>query len=233
MTARHFKQSRPFTKTLISRHFNYLSIGLAYKFAFDLTGISRSFFREIAKVSEQRNIHRKLGSIAEHMMNKFNLKEATGLPLNDAVTLLNDMVDIYAKNLSQEEDFRRTEKRALLLPHCARKYMDNRCQAKFDPQLSTYRCQHCSQDCLISQGVEIGESHGYDVYVLPGGSCIHKLLIHCNYDGIVGVACPNEIQLGMQELDGVMPFQAVPLLRNGCSNTKYNPETLEDVLINS
>jgi len=203
---------------------------LAYKFSFDLTGISRSFFREIARVSDQRNIHRRLGGIAEHMMNKFNFREVTGLPLNDAVTLLNDMVDIYAKNLSQEEDFKKTQRRALLLPHCARKYMDKRCQAEFDPRLSTYKCQHCSEDCLVSKAVDIGEAHGYDVYVLPGGSCLHKLLTNCDYDGVVGVACPNEVQLAARELEDVMPFQAVPLLRNGCSNTEFNLDTLGDTL---
>jgi len=203
---------------------------LAYKFAFDLTGLSRSFFKEIAKVSDQKNLHRKLGTLIERMVETFNIREVTGLPLSDAVTLLNDMVDIYARNLAQEDSFKKAKRRALLLPHCARKYMDGRCQAKFDPRFSTYQCQHCSEDCLVNQAVRMGEKKGYDVYVLPGGSCIPKILSQRHYDGIIGVACPNEIEMGIRELGAVLPFQAVPLLRNGCANTVFNLDTLEQVL---
>jgi hypothetical protein len=203
---------------------------LAYKFAFDLTGLSRSFFREIAKISDQKSLHRKLGSIAEHTIDTFNIREITGLPLSDAVTLINDMVDIYARNLAQDEAFRKTTRRALLLPHCARKFMDRRCQAEFNPLYSAYECRQCSEDCLINQAVRLGGEKGYDVYVLPGGSCIPKLLAQRKYDGLVGVACPNEIQMGVREIGREMPYQAVPLLRNGCANTEFNLETLGDVL---
>lgn len=206
---------------------------MAYKFAFDLTGLSRSFFREIIKVSDQRNIHRKFGSIVEHMIDAFNIPEVTGLPLNDAVTLINDMVDIYARNLSQEETFKKTTKRALLLPHCSRKYMDRRCHAEFNPKLSTYECQHCSEDCLVNKAVKMGREKGYDVYILPGGSCIPKLLLQRKYDGVIGVACPNEIQMGVREFGRALPYQAVPLLRNGCANTEFNLETLSEVLAES
>jgi hypothetical protein len=203
---------------------------LAYKFSFDLTGLSRSFFREIAKISDEKSLHRKLGNFAEHTIDTFNIPEITGLPLSDAVTLINDMVDVYARNLSQEEAFRRTEKRALLLPHCARKYMDHRCQAEFDPRISSYQCRQCSPDCLVNQACQAARKKGYDVYVLPGGSCIGKLLSQRQYDGVVGVACPNEIQLGIRELGKTVPYQAVPLLKNGCANTEFNLETLDEVL---
>lgn len=206
---------------------------MAYKFAFDLTGLSRSFFREIIKVSDQRNIHRKFGSIVEHMIDAFNIPEITGLPLNDAVTLINDMLDIYARNLSQEESFKKTTKRALLLPHCSRKYMDHRCHAEFNTKLSTYECQHCSEDCLVNKAVKMGREKGYDVYILPGGSCIPQLLTQRKYDGVVGVACPNEIQMGVREFGRALPYQAVPLLRNGCANTEFNLETLSEVLAES
>jgi len=204
---------------------------MAYKFSFDLTGLSRSFFREIAKVSDQRDLHRKLGAMAEHVITAFNIPEVTGLPLSDAVTLVNDMIDIYARNLAQQESFRRSSKRALVLPHCSRKYMDNRCQAEFDPKLSTYSCRHCSQDCVVNKAVRLGEQEGYDVYVLPGGSCIPKLLANRPYNGVVGVACPNEIQMGIRQYGNVVPYQAVPLLRNGCANTEFNMDTLREVLV--
>lgn len=204
---------------------------MAYKFNFDLTGISRSFFRELAKISDQKGVHRRIGGTARSIIKRFKIQSVTGLPLSEAVTVIEDLVDIHAKNLSLEEEFERTDNRALFLPHCSRKYMDHRCQAEFIPELSTYKCQHCSEDCSINKATKIGESAGYDVYILPGGSCIPKILRENNYEGIVGVACPHEIQLGMKQLEKIgVPYQAIPLLRNGCSNTEFNMETLKQAL---
>ncbi|KXA99746.1 hypothetical protein AKJ48_01795 [candidate division MSBL1 archaeon SCGC-AAA261O19] len=204
---------------------------MAYEFNFDLTKVSRSFFRELAKFSDHKGIHRKIGDFVKSVIDRFKIQRLTGLPLSDAVKVIDDLVDIYAKNLSHEEEFEKTANRALFLPHCSRKYMDQRCQAEFDPKLSTYKCQHCSEDCLINKASEIGEERGYDTYILPGGSCIPKILNGRNYEAVVGVACPHEIQLAMRHLEEIgLPYQSVPLLRNGCSNTEFNLETFEQTL---
>jgi hypothetical protein len=204
---------------------------MAYKFNFDLTGMSRSFFRELAKFSDQKGVHRRIGGTARSMIKKFKIQSVTGLPLSEAVTVIEDLVDIHAKNLSLEEEFERTDNRALFLPHCSRKYMDRRCQAEFVPELSTYKCQHCSEGCMVNAATKMGESAGYNVYILPGGSCIPQILRENNYEGVVGVACPHEIQLGMKQLEKMgVPYQAIPLLRNGCSNTKFNMENLKQAL---
>lgn len=206
-------------------------ISIAYEFDFDLTKVSRSFFRRLAKFSDHWDIHRKIGGLVESIIDRFNIQKITGLPFSDAVKVIDDLVDIYAKNLSQEEEFKKSKNRALLLPHCSRKYMDQRCQATFDSELSTYECQHCSEDCLINRASKIGEEEGYDVYVLPGGSCIPKILKKGDYSGVVGVACPHEIQLGLGFLENTqIPYQSVPLLRNGCSNTEFNLETFQQIL---
>lgn len=204
---------------------------MTYEFDFDLTGVSRSFFREIAKFSEKKGLHRGLGGIVENVVNRFKIQEMTGVPVSDITKVVNDMIDIHARNLSQEEEFEETNERALFLPHCARKFMDNRCQANFDQELSTYRCNHCSEDCLINKASQIGEENGYDVYVLPGGSCIPKIMNGKDYDGVVGVACADEIQLGINYLEKTdVLYQGVPLLKNGCSNTEFNLETFKQTL---
>lgn len=204
---------------------------MAYKFNFDLTRIPRSFFRELAKFSDQKGVHRKIGGVVRSIIRKFKIQSVTGLPLSEVVTVIEDLMDIYAKNLLLEEEFGKTDNRALFLPHCSRKYMDRRCQAEFVPALSTYRCRHCSEDCLINQATRMGESAGYDVYILPGGSCIPQILRENNYEGVVGVACPFEIKLGIGQLEKMgVPYQAIPLLRNGCSNTEFNVENLKQAL---
>ena len=204
---------------------------MAYKFTFDLSQFSQSFFREIAKFSERRSIHKKIGKTARQLVEKFKVHKMTGLPVSDALMIIEDMIDTYMKNLSRRESFLKTNKRALLLPHCSRKYMDGRCKAKFVPELSYYECSRCSEDCKINQATQIARKKGYDVYILPGGSCIRKILSENNYDGVVGVACCEEIKLAENFLEKMhISAQAVPLIKNGCSGTKFNMETLKKTL---
>lgn len=204
---------------------------MAYKFDFDLTRVSNSFFKEIVKFSDRNSIHRKIGNVIESAVDKFKIQSLTGLPVSDAVKVINDLLDIHAKNLSNEEEFKKSDNRALFLPHCSRKYMDRKCQAEFNPELSTYDCRHCSEDCLVSKTSKIGEDRGYEIYILPGGSCIPRILNKKNYDAVVGVACPHEIKLSIDTMgeEGI-PYQAIPLLKNGCSETKFSMETFEKVI---
>jgi len=204
---------------------------MPYKFTFDLSRIPRFFFTEITKVAYQRGMHKKVGRTAHEIIKKFKIQEATGLNLSDAVLLLQDLIDVQARNLLEREKFTQTRKRALFLPHCSRKYMDNRCEAVFDPNVPSYICAHCSPDCLINKAVSFAEKKGYDVYVLPGGSCVSKILNAEKYEGVVGVACGEEIRLSGKILKSMeMAGQAVPLIKNGCANTVFNIETLLKIL---
>jgi len=204
---------------------------MPYKFTFDLSKISRLFFKEIAKVSYQKGMHKKVGRTVHGIIRRFKIQEATGLNLSDAVLLLEDLIEIQARNLFEREGFVQTRKRALFLPHCSRKYMDSRCKAMFDPDIPSYKCAHCSPDCLINQAVSFAEMKGYDVYVLPGGSCVPKILKAKHYEGVVGVACGEEIKLGGKIVKSMgMAGQTVPLVKNGCANTSFNLETLFGVL---
>jgi hypothetical protein len=200
---------------------------MPYKFTFDLSKIPRFFFTEITRTSYQKGLHKKMGQGARKIIKKFKIQEATGLDLSDAVVLLEDLMDLQARNLLERERFAQTKKRVLFLPHCARKFMDNRCKAVFNPNMPSYVCGRCSQDCLVNKAVSVAMKKGYDVYVVPGGSCIPKILEAKGYEGVVGVACGEETRLS-GELLGKMGLagQAVPLIKNGCANTVFNIETL-------
>jgi hypothetical protein len=204
---------------------------MPYQFNFDLTRVSRFFFREVAEAAHKRKLHRRIGEVALHLLERFRIQEITGLDVTQALMLLEDLIDIQMKNLSNRERFLKTCRRVLLLPHCSRKYMDNRCKAVFDRSIPSYSCSHCSPDCLIGQATLVGEKRGYDVYVLPGGSCIHQILQKGRYEALVGVACGEEIKLaeGLLEKTG-LPGQTVPLIKNGCADTKFNIQALEKVL---
>ena len=78
---------------------------------------------------------------------------------------------------------------------------------------------------------KIAKEKGYDVYVLPGGSCVPKILKAHKYEGIVGVACGEEVKMSLDLLSSMSVVgQSVPLLKNGCSNTVFNLETLTKTL---
>jgi hypothetical protein len=204
---------------------------MPYKFTFDLSRIPRFFFTEIAKASYQKDMHKKVGRTAQKMIKKFKVQEVTGLNLSDAVLLLQDLIDMQARNLLERDKFVQTRKRALFLPHCSRKYMDSHCKAVFDPKIPSYICAHCSPDCSVNKAVSFAEKKGYDVYILPGGSCVPKILEAKHYEGIVGVACGEEIKMSGEMLKGMgVAGQAVPLIKNGCANTIFNIETLINIL---
>jgi hypothetical protein len=204
---------------------------MPYKFIFDLSRISRFFFTELARVGYEKGMHKKVGKTAQDMIRKFKIQEATGLDVSDAVVLLEDLIDLQARNLVEREKFVQTKKRVLLLPHCSRKYLDNRCHAVFDSEIPSYLCGHCSPDCLVNRAVCLAEKKGYDVYILPGGSCVPKILKTKHYEGVVGVACGEETKLSGEMLKTMdVAAQSVPLIKNGCANTIFNIETLLKIL---
>jgi len=204
---------------------------MPYRFTFDLSRLSRFFFTEVATTAYQRGMHRKVGKTAQDMIRKFKIQEATGLNLSDAVTLLEDLIDVQARNLIERERFVQTKRRALLLPHCSRKFMDGRCKATFDPALPSYICAHCSPDCQIGQAEALAKERGYDVYILPGGSCIPKILNANRYEGVIGVACGEEVRTGGETLKAFnICGQSVPLIKNGCANTVFNIQNLSKIL---
>jgi hypothetical protein len=204
---------------------------MPYNFIFDLSKVPRFFFTEIALISYQKGMHKTFLKTLQEIINKFRIQEATGLNLNDAVVLLQDLIDLQAVNMIERGKFLQTKKRALFLPHCSRKYLDSRCKAVFDSSIPSYVCAHCSPDCLVNESDTLAKQRGYDVFVLPGGSCIPKILGNRRYEGIVGVACGEEIKVLGPLLNSMdVAGQSIPLIKNGCANTVFNMESLVKVL---
>jgi hypothetical protein len=204
---------------------------MPYKFTFDLSKLPRFFFSEIAIMSYQKGVHKTFLNTLKGIIKRFKIQEATGLNLSDAVVLLQDLIDLHGINLIQRNKFLKTKKRALFLPHCSRKFMDNRCQAVFDSSIPSYNCKHCSRDCLVSKANRLAENKGYDVYVVPGGSCVPTIVKKLRYEGAIGIACGEEMKLSGNVLGSMeVAGQAIPLIKNGCANTVFNIETLQKTL---
>jgi uncharacterized protein len=204
---------------------------MPYKFTFDLSKVPRFFFTEIAMISYQKGMHKSFLSTLNDLILKFKIQEATGLNLSDAVALLQDLIDLQAINSLERGRFLQTKKRALFLPHCSRKFMDGRCKATFNPDTPSYTCMHCSEDCIVNKADQYARKKGYDVFLLPGGSCIPKIIKNSRYEGIVGVACGEEMKIMGPLINGMdITGQGIPLLKNGCACTVFNMETLRKVL---
>jgi hypothetical protein len=204
---------------------------MPYKFTFDLSKVSKFFFTELTTVSYQTGIHTTVLKTSMDIIKKFKIEEATGLNINDAVVLLNDLMNMQAENMIERNKFLKSKKRALLLPHCSRKYLDSRCKAVFDTNIPSYVCSHCSESCMVSQADKIAKERDYDVFVLSGGSCIPKILNSSKYEGAIGVACGEEVKMLRPLLNNMnIAGQAIPLLKNGCANTVFSIETLEKTL---
>jgi uncharacterized protein len=198
-----------------------------YKFTFDISKAPQNFFIELAIVSNQMGMQKVFSKTLQLLIRKFRIQEVTGLNIQDAVVLIQDLLQIQTLNLMQKQEFLNTKKRALFLPHCCRKYMDSQCQAVFEPKLPSYVCAHCSSDCYVNKAERIAREKGYDFYVLSGGSCMPNILKQKNYAGVVGVACGAEVIMSGKKLSSMgVAWQSVPLLKNGCAKTFFNLETL-------
>ena len=204
---------------------------MSYDFTFDLTALSQALFKDIANFSEKEKVHKKMSDIARNLVKKFRVEKITGLSLSDSITLVEDLINIHIKNTITKKYFVSTKKRALFLPHCCRKFMDSRCKADFDSETSSYICNHCSKDCMVNQATKLAKKEDYDVYILAGSSCVKKILQKNAYEGIIGIACTEELRLATKFFDGcnISP-QGVPLIKNGCSETRFSFDTLKRII---
>ena len=200
---------------------------MPYKFTFDISKKKYHFFTRIMIVGYQKGISKVFFKNLQSIIRKLRLQKATGFNLEDNIMILQDLVDMNYLNLIQRKKFLQTKNRALFLPHCSRKFMDNRCKAIFEASLPSYICAHCSPDCGVNKADHVAKEKGYDIYVLPGGSCIPKILKTMQYKGIVGVACGEEAKMSGELLTSLgVAWQSVPLLKNGCASTVFKIETL-------
>lgn len=207
---------------------------MAYKFTFDLTKLPEELFVETDKISSKKIKRKEISSIAEQLVYKFKIDKLTGLTFKDAKILIEDIIEIQQKNRLLNKYFQKGNDKALFLPHCCRKFMDSNCKAIFEPETSSYTCRHCSKDCMVSQATRYAKEKGYDVYVLPGASCLSKIFEKRSYDAVIGVACTDEIKLAAKSLLKLkIPSQAIPLLKNGCSCTIFSLTSLIEILTKS
>jgi hypothetical protein len=136
---------------------------------------------------------------------------------------------IELRNAVYEADFKKVpfEERAIFLPHCS---MNRKvCKATQDDE--GHHCKGCG-GCEIDKVVKFAKKLGYkQIYIVPGGSMVKKILEKNKPKAVVGVSCFHEAIMAfeMVKFVNVIP-QAVLLLRDGCKDTQINLPLIEEKL---
>lgn len=154
----------------------------------------------------------------------FGTKDAvrSGLQFIGADTASIDMVYIELKNKLNKTSFSKIpySERTLFLPQCLRN--SEHCPSKLMDK--GFVCEECGS-CSICEMKTEAEKLGYKVHIVPGGSMVFKIIKANNQKGYVGVACYFELVEAFEQLTAMnLPFQGVPLLRDGCKDTVMDVE---------
>ena len=142
--------------------------------------------------------------------------------LND---LLIDEISIDLRNRINREKFSKLDAQdvIMVLPHCLR---STSCPAKLGE--SGLECVECG-GCCIGTIKCISDMKGIDMYIVPGSTFIKNVLKKRPFKGVIGVACPIDLNLAMMSLDSYCP-QGVYLLRDGCINTLVDVDEVIELI---
>ncbi|WP_319506939.1 DUF116 domain-containing protein [uncultured Methanolobus sp.] len=132
---------------------------------------------------------------------------------------------VSLKNISNRNDFRKTQKRMIITPHCMRS-MD--CPASSTK--TGIQCISCGK-CIFSKLKEDAEKYGYDLYIVTGSSFVKHVLKEKNYDAALLIACDYELNKVMMGLKGQkIVTYGIPMLNDGCFNTEVEYGNVLDTL---
>jgi hypothetical protein len=133
-------------------------------------------------------------------------------------------------NIRNEEAFKKIppSQCALFLPHCLR--IAERCKATYNEE--GLQCKHCNKDCKINQLTRSAEKLGYRCFVVPGGAMVFNIAKKYKPQGVVAVACLNELREGtaLTENEYNVPFQIIQLRKDGCVNTDVYLDNVIEVM---
>lgn len=108
-------------------------------------------------------------------------------------------------------------KRAVFLPQCLR---DPRCPAPLSAE--GIQCVGCGR-CGIAAVKKEAEDLGYLFFIAPGSTLIKRMVKKYRPEAVLGVGCFMEVKEGTEMMASVgLPVQAIPLLRDGCVDTRVN-----------
>jgi hypothetical protein len=117
--------------------------------------------------------------------------------------------------------------RILLLPQCLRK-ID--CPATLN-SLKGFECKNCGR-CGVGDLIKFCNELGIQVFIIPGGSFVKKVVKLTRPKAIIGVGCHIELREGSLVLDYLkIPGRGISLEKDGCIETKVNFEKIKKALL--
>lgn len=117
-------------------------------------------------------------------------------------------------------------RRLLLLPHCLRNTKE--CPGTYN-SLGLH-CAGCGA-CPIGPLKARAETLGYRVLVAEGTSAVTGEILSEDLDAVLGVACLDSLEKSFTRVrEFGCPALAVPLLRNGCADTRVEIPVIEELL---
>lgn len=152
-----------------------------------------------------------------------HLLEGLGQPLNYLGFAMVSLSNAWWSEAFASVPF---EKRLLVLPQCLRS--SSSCSASFDS--GGLICAHCAL-CPISDLQTQAERLGYRVSVAEGVTSVVRHALEGQADAILGVACLDSLEKSHGRIaDWGIPHLAVPLLNDGCKDTKTDLDELNRLL---
>jgi geranylgeranyl pyrophosphate synthase len=140
------------------------------------------------------------------------LLEQAGLPVNYLGFAM-----VTASNAFWRPQFEATQldRRLLFLPCCLRDREN--CTGTFDS--AGLHCAGCGR-CVIHDLKSRAEALGYRVITAEGTPSVVSELLETDTDAILGVACLESLEKAFGKVADVgVPYIAVPLIRDGCTDT--------------
>jgi geranylgeranyl diphosphate synthase, type II len=120
------------------------------------------------------------------------------------------------------------EKRVFMLPQCLRD--SKNCPAEID-ELGLL-CELCGR-CDISELESEAEAMGYCAIVAEGTTVVTKLIEQGTIQAVVGVSCLSVMERAFPHMaNQAIPGMAIPLLRDGCTDTVVDTEWVRRELHN-
>jgi hypothetical protein len=139
--------------------------------------------------------------------------------------LMIDRISIDLRNKINEEKFEQLDAKdvIMVLPHCLR---INSCPAVLGP--SGLECVKCGK-CSIGIIKEVADKKGIDLYIVPGSTFIKNVVKKRPFKGVIGIACPIDLNNAMTALENFTP-QGVYLLKDGCIETLVDVDEVIELM---
>jgi len=176
----------------------------------------------VSRVSLNRNVW--LAGFFVNILDFFYLPiKAIFQKYSDTQKLERWMVSL--KNMAHTSDFKKTEHRLLLAPHCMRSLDCPAASTRFGIE-----CVSCGK-CIFSKIKTDAKRYNYKLYIVAGSSYVRHIIKKDSADGALLLACNYELNKVMRSLKRKnITTYGVPLLNDGCYATEVDYNKLIDTM---